>query len=180
MHPDLHTDLDNLDSVENNLRHSAKGSLDAYDVTFSLTEAVRAVLSMQWSSEESHDDRCQESTLESALQGGRLHRVTTRSRSRAGSVSAWEDFYAEVMEEAGFRRGVGCSVIFVHEEKDLLGVVHGDDFVFGGNDEDLKWVAKVLAAKFVIKVRAVLGPEDEDQEDEVLFVRFVRWKGLGN
>ena len=40
----------------------------------------------QWSSEESHDDRCQESTLESAWQGGRLHRVTTRSRGRAGSV----------------------------------------------------------------------------------------------
>ena len=37
MHPDLHTDLDNLDSVENNLRHSAKGSLDAYDVSVSLT-----------------------------------------------------------------------------------------------------------------------------------------------
>ena len=37
MHPDLHTDLDNPDSVENNLRHSAKGSNDAYDVTFSLT-----------------------------------------------------------------------------------------------------------------------------------------------
>ena len=37
MHPDLHTDLNNLDSVENNLRHSAKGSLDAYDVTHSLT-----------------------------------------------------------------------------------------------------------------------------------------------
>ena len=37
MYHDLHTDLDNLDSVENNLRHSAKGSLDAYDVTHSLT-----------------------------------------------------------------------------------------------------------------------------------------------
>ena len=37
MYPDLHTDLNNLDSVENNLRHSAKGSLDAYDVTHSLT-----------------------------------------------------------------------------------------------------------------------------------------------
>ena len=58
------------------------------------------------------------------------------------AASAWEDFYAKVMEEAGFRRGVGCSVIFRHEEKDLFGVVHGDDFVFGGNDEDLKWVAK--------------------------------------
>ena len=37
MHPDLQTDLYDLDSVENNLRHSAKGSLDAYDVTHSLT-----------------------------------------------------------------------------------------------------------------------------------------------
>ena len=37
MHPDLHTDFDNLDSVENNLHHSAKESLDAYDVTISLT-----------------------------------------------------------------------------------------------------------------------------------------------
>ena len=37
MHPDLHTDLDNLDSVENNLRHSAKGSIDAYDVIITLT-----------------------------------------------------------------------------------------------------------------------------------------------
>ena len=37
MHPDLHTDLDNLDSVENNVRHAAKGSLDTYDVTDSLT-----------------------------------------------------------------------------------------------------------------------------------------------
>ena len=36
MHPDLYTDLNNLDSVENNLQ----GSLDAYDVTHSLTHFV--------------------------------------------------------------------------------------------------------------------------------------------
>ena len=44
MHPDLHTDLDNLDSVENNLRHSAKGSLDAYDVTHSLSGQPTVIL----------------------------------------------------------------------------------------------------------------------------------------
>ena len=70
-------------------------------------------------------------------------------------------------------------MIFRHEEKDLIGVVQGDDFVFAGNDEDLKWVAKVLAAKFVIKVRTILGPEDEDQKDEVLLQRFVRWRSWG-
>ena len=37
MFPDLQTDLYDRDSVENDLRHSAKGSLDAYDVTHSLT-----------------------------------------------------------------------------------------------------------------------------------------------
>ena len=37
MHPDLHIDLYDGDSVENNLRLSAKGCLDAYDVTHSLT-----------------------------------------------------------------------------------------------------------------------------------------------
>ena len=40
MHPDLHTDLYNLDSVKNNLRHSAKGSLDAFDDTHSLTSCL--------------------------------------------------------------------------------------------------------------------------------------------
>ena len=82
------------------------------------------------------------------------------------------------MEQAGFRKKkkVQCSVIFRHEEKDPLDVVHGDHLVFVGSDEDLKCVAKVLAAKFVINVKAVLGPEDEDQKDEVLLGRSVRWK----
>ena len=67
--------------------------------------------------------------------------VQIPKRRRRGRV-----FYAEVVEADG------CSVIFRHEAKDLVGVIHGDSFVFGGRDEDLKWVAKALAAKFVIKV----------------------------
>ena len=38
MFPDLQTDLYDPDSVENDLRHSAKGSLVTYDDTYSLTE----------------------------------------------------------------------------------------------------------------------------------------------
>ena len=37
MHPEQHTDPDNLNTVQHNLRNSAKGSNDAYDVTVSLT-----------------------------------------------------------------------------------------------------------------------------------------------
>ena len=74
------------------------------------------------------------------------------------AASASEDFFfAEVIEQADFRRGAWCLVIFRHEGKDFVGAVHGDDFVFGGSDEDLE--EKVLAAKFLIKMRAILGPE---------------------
>ena len=37
MHPEHYTDLDNFDTVQSDLCHSAKGSNDAYDVTDSLT-----------------------------------------------------------------------------------------------------------------------------------------------
>ena len=40
MHPEPHTDLDNLNTVQHNLRISAKGSNDAYDVTVSFTVSV--------------------------------------------------------------------------------------------------------------------------------------------
>ena len=37
MHPEHNTDLDNFDTVETSMRHSAKVSNDAYDVPISLT-----------------------------------------------------------------------------------------------------------------------------------------------
>ena len=50
------------------------------------------------------------------------------------AASAWEEICAEIVEQEGFR---GCLVIFRYEEKDVVGVVHGDDFVFGASDEHL-------------------------------------------
>ena len=40
MHPEPHTDLNNLNSMQHNLRTSAKGSNDACDVSVSLTDSV--------------------------------------------------------------------------------------------------------------------------------------------
>ena len=39
-HPEQHTELDNLNTVQHNLRTSAKGSNDAYDVSVSLTRTA--------------------------------------------------------------------------------------------------------------------------------------------
>ena len=37
IHPEHYTDFDNLDTMQHNLRHSAKGSNDVYDVPISFT-----------------------------------------------------------------------------------------------------------------------------------------------
>ena len=46
------------------------------------------------------------------------------------AAQAWESFYAEKLEEAGFERGKGCAVVFSHEVRDISVSVHGDDFTF--------------------------------------------------
>ena len=69
------------------------------------------------------------------------------------AASEWERFFAE----AGFRRGGGCPVLFYHPKRDLSVVVHGDDFVPCGFDQDLKWAAQYIAKCFEVQLRAVLG-----------------------
>ena len=51
-------------------------------------------------------------------------------------------------------------VAFVHETRDMSGVVYGDDFVWEGRDEDLDRVQKVLEDKCELKNRGRLGPND--------------------
>ena len=72
------------------------------------------------------------------------------------AASEWERFYAHKMEEAGFCRGVGCPVLFYHPLRDLAMVVHGDDFILCGMDEDLRWAAAYIGDCFEVKGRAVL------------------------
>ena len=49
--------------------------------------------------------------------------------------------------------------------------MHGDDFVVEGQQSYLDWVRDVLAAKYLLKVRGILGPEPCDQK-----VRVVDWR----
>ena len=54
--------------------------------------------------------------------------------------------------------------------------MHGDDFVVEGRQSDLEWVRDVLAAKYILKVRSTLGPEQGDQKSIVVLWRVVDWR----
>ena len=95
------------------------------------------------------------------------------------AAHAWEDHYAEKFKEAGFERGRGCAVIFYHKERDLSCAVHGDDFTFCGEDDQLRWIIGEMEKWFEIKVRAILGPEEGDDKEVIILGRTVRWQPWG-
>ena len=95
------------------------------------------------------------------------------------AAQAWEEHYSEKMESVGFERGVHSPVVFFHPGKDLSCVVHGDDFTFEGEAEDLKWITQKMKEWFEVKIRGTLGPEDEDDKVVTILGRIVKWEDWG-
>ena len=73
----------------------------------------------------------------------------------AGAI--WEDCYADALVGLGFARGEANPCCFYHHERDIMVVVHGDDFTALGSCEDIAWYEDGLAAKFEIKRRGHIG-----------------------
>ena len=55
--------------------------------------------------------------------------------------------------------------------------VHGDDSALCGIDKDLSWIQGLMKSWLEIKVRVMLGPDENDDKGVVLLGRVVRWLG---
>ena len=77
----------------------------------------------------------------------------------------WEEEYIRVLVKIGFKVGRASPCCFRHYERDLRLCVHGDDFVFEGSEVQLKWVAEELRKVWLVKVRAIMGPDSGDENE---------------
>jgi hypothetical protein len=75
----------------------------------------------------------------------------------------------------GFTAGVGSPCCFERKSDGVSCVVHGDDFTFEGPPAALEKVADDLRKVWIIKVRAMLGPEPGDDKEVSILNRIVRW-----
>ncbi len=64
---------------------------------------------------------------------------------------AWEDHYSKVLVGTGFQRALSSPVALCHPGRDLLAVVHGDDFAFLGADAEVDFALQVLRKHYEIK-----------------------------
>ena len=68
----------------------------------------------------------------------------------------------ELLKECGIEQCVGRPALFMHKERDLRFMVHGDPFVALGDEDGLKFLEEKLKQKFEYRVDGLLGPGPQD------------------
>jgi hypothetical protein len=101
---------------------------------------------------------------------GRLRRALYGTRD---APQIWAHEVEQTMKSMGFNACMSQPSVFYHFEKDILIVVHVDDFLCSGTLEDLKWVYDTLAAKYDLKQNTL----DKGRDSSVKYLgRTIRWK----
>ena len=67
------------------------------------------------------------------------------------AAQACEEHYSALLKANVFERLKSVPVAFIHKERDMIGVVHGDDFIWEGCDEDLDTALKVLEKEYELE-----------------------------
>ena len=96
------------------------------------------------------------------------------------AADGWQEEYSTALvEKMGFRQGVASPCIFIHEEKDLMCTVHGDDFTTKGPKAHLDWFEDTLESLYEIKRGPRLGANEKDAKEASVLNRIVRWTSEG-
>ena len=74
---------------------------------------------------------------------------------------------------------VSLPCVFRHIKRDILTVVHGDDFTSLATDQQLKWLSAQFKKRFEIKDKGILGPEPQDLKEIRLLNRIIAWEQDG-
>ena len=87
--------------------------------------------------------------------------------------------YATHLMGHGFIRGKSSPCVFWNPNTGVRCVVHGDDFTFAGNDEELNKCSTMMRDEYDIKVRGKLGPDKSDDKSITILNRCVTWTKEG-
>ncbi len=97
--------------------------------------------------------------------------VAILRKSLYGTRDAAANFQKEIrkfMSRLGFETGRYNVSTFYHKSRNMMTMVHGDDFVTACGREDAKWFRKALEERFEIKTKVLGDGKDESREETVL------------
>ena len=77
---------------------------------------------------------------------------------------------------AGYANGKSAPTVFYDKSTGGRCVVHGDEFTFLADEGEIKRMTGLMKQWYDIKVRAVLGGEEGDDEEVAILNRRLSWK----
>ena len=96
---------------------------------------------------------------------GLLNRTMYGTRDASAT---WQKDYTELLNSRGFTVGQAWPCIFVHKERDIRLLVHGDDFLVLADEQGHAFVDQVLKERYEFKCDGHIGPGQERQTMSVL------------
>ena len=80
--------------------------------------------------------------------------------------------FTDLLCSCGFRVSRGNTCIFGHQERDIVVMVHGDDFASTGDIEDLRWLESMIKEKFA-NTTDIIGHDGESKKHIKVLNRFI-------
>ena len=112
-------------------------------------------------------------------QGGKCALLRRCLYGTRDAPARWEAHAAAELKTFGFIRGISNACCFCHGSRDLLCVLHGDDFLFSGSAKDLQWIKSLMENRFLIKMLGLLGGDDGDDRELRALNRVISWDAHG-
>ena len=83
---------------------------------------------------------------------GKVGKLNASMYGTRDAADNWSETYGVVLKNLGFKKGVASPCVFVHVERGIKMMVHGDDFLAVGNRKQVYWIKDEL--KNILKVKS--------------------------
>ena len=120
---------------------------------------------------------------EEADGGGDPNKCARLLKSLYGTRSAasnWAECYTELLMKNGFTRAKSNPCLFHHRGRDILTMVHGDDFLSTADGNGLDWMESILKKELEVKTERCGPAKEQGYKSQVRFLnRVISWESHG-
>ena len=96
------------------------------------------------------------------------------------AASCWSDEVSDMLSSNGFHVGKATPAWFRHDSEEIIGLVHGDDFVTLSDDRGQDFFEACLKKRYQYRMRRRLGPRRDDTREIRVLNRYIRWPVHGD
>ena len=109
---------------------------------------------------------------------GKCGRLNASMYGTRDAADNWAEEYTRVLIGLGFERGTASPCVFVHKERGVRMMVHGDDFMAVGTKAEVYWIRDEIKKVFECK-EEIMGSSKEESKCLKVLNREIRWTTEG-